>query len=557
MAALPISPLTSTGVLFATNSGILSHLWATTAVSVGDHARASVMLLAPDHAGRSPWLLIRSTFAVHVRSLDPTATEYMRGLSPLVFNHAENSVHLRFGQGDPLYRLTFDTAGFYWAFHSLSAIRQPDPSSSSELTLQGLLGAWISFNIPADVPDGLNGPTANPRVSSSTTYILEPRPQTPPIVRGDHSVANLAAAGECTREFPVAETSCGPRAYVNRYSTRRSRRRSNGTASRSTVQATASLSRVTISEATVNNGGLIDPIQFASSPSRAAHVGMLVDSPSPQANIDLFTGADSPSNSSTGPRTEDTVVNHTHIDSPSTSYHVNSSTVVIDAMPTTSSLHLSPLIESSSTADASASTSNLPIESGVKTNAVSDVTVPLMASFSGLSTLDVDDIPTQDVGAIPTLDVNAIPVADGVHPPHTDAFNIPSSAPVNIDASPVFAAHNNLQLLLPIAEVTVTTESSGIDSTADTTSATNMITDYLPISPSGPPAIASTTTTFFTSTPSNNFILVNLSEDADLSAALSSQTWNPGWLGSSDLMEFLAWKEERSDVRLGKRRRQD
>ncbi|KAH7906902.1 hypothetical protein BJ138DRAFT_1129568 [Hygrophoropsis aurantiaca] len=157
-------------VLFSTNNATLAQFWATTSAVVGEIEQASVMMISPEHAGNAPWLLIKSASVIFIRSLNRTPAERAMNSSPLFFNHKDNTVTLSLG--DPIYRISFDHAGCYWAFHMLSGSSHFDQFRSRDLNTNTLFNAWVAFRIPAETPEGMTGPVGTCHISSARALPL-------------------------------------------------------------------------------------------------------------------------------------------------------------------------------------------------------------------------------------------------------------------------------------------------------------------------------------------------------------------------------------------------
>ncbi|KAI6034773.1 hypothetical protein BKA83DRAFT_4121811 [Pisolithus microcarpus] len=128
----------SVHVLYATEHAFVTALWASTAVPISESAPASILLLAPQEIGDSPWFLIKSPFVHLGRSLRPNPDERARGAHPLGWD---------------------DDVAMYWCFKyvtSCVAYRvRPSKYAYDEATL---LDDFLQCKIPGQVPAGMPAP---------------------------------------------------------------------------------------------------------------------------------------------------------------------------------------------------------------------------------------------------------------------------------------------------------------------------------------------------------------------------------------------------------------
>ncbi|KAI5985658.1 hypothetical protein EDD15DRAFT_2200547 [Pisolithus albus] len=128
----------SVHVLYATEHAFVTALWASTAVPISESAPASILLLAPQEIGDSPWFLIKSPFVHLGRSLRPNPDERARGAHPLGWD---------------------DDVAMYWCFKYMTscvAYRvRPSKYAYDEATL---LDDFLQCKIPGQVPAGMPAP---------------------------------------------------------------------------------------------------------------------------------------------------------------------------------------------------------------------------------------------------------------------------------------------------------------------------------------------------------------------------------------------------------------
>ncbi|KAI6014272.1 hypothetical protein BKA83DRAFT_4129929 [Pisolithus microcarpus] len=130
--------LSGVHVLYATEHAFVTALWASTAVPISESAPASILLLAPQEIGDSPWFLIKSPFVHLGRSLRPNPDERARGAHPLGWD---------------------DDVAMYWCFKYMTscvAYRvRPSKYAYDEATL---LDDFLQCKIPGQVPAGMPAP---------------------------------------------------------------------------------------------------------------------------------------------------------------------------------------------------------------------------------------------------------------------------------------------------------------------------------------------------------------------------------------------------------------
>ncbi|KAI5990523.1 hypothetical protein BKA83DRAFT_4499497 [Pisolithus microcarpus] len=149
--------LSGVHVLYATEHAFVTALWASTAVPISESAPASILLLAPQEIGDSPWFLIKSPFVHLGRSLRPNPDERARGAHPLGWDDDGNTV--TFCVEYQAFRISFANSAMYWCFKyvtSCVAYRvRPSKYAYDEATL---LDDFLQCKIPGQVPAGMPAP---------------------------------------------------------------------------------------------------------------------------------------------------------------------------------------------------------------------------------------------------------------------------------------------------------------------------------------------------------------------------------------------------------------
>ncbi|KAI6001897.1 hypothetical protein EDD15DRAFT_2361255 [Pisolithus albus] len=151
--------LSGVNILYATEHAFVTVLWASTAVPVSEPAPASILLLAPQEIGESPWFLIKSPFVSLGRSLRPNEVERARGALPLGWDDNNNTV--TFSVEYQSFRISFANSAMYWCFKYMANCHSYRVRSSKyafDETM--LLEDFLRCKIPGQVPIGMPGPSA-------------------------------------------------------------------------------------------------------------------------------------------------------------------------------------------------------------------------------------------------------------------------------------------------------------------------------------------------------------------------------------------------------------